>query len=127
MVLNKSGVNANNNLCCWWYMRMDYPCRYVFAVAEAFPIKVSMGSINTRFYLNQETVGFTKESPRAFESMMKLAETKKVNYMCPKPERFRDVSTNDRVVVERGFKEAFVKNGIFTECYEVSGEAVMLP
>ena len=59
--------------------------------------------------------------------MMRSTETKKASYMCSKPERFRDVSTNDRAVVERGFKEAFVKNGIFTECYEVSGEAVMLP
>ena len=47
--------------------------------------------------------------------------------MCSKTERFRDVSTNDRAVVEKGFKEALVRNGIVAECYEVSGEAVMLP
>ena len=95
-------------------------------MAEAFSIKVSMGSINTRFYLSQETVDFTKESPRAFEFMMRSTETKKVSYMCSKTERFRDVSTNDRATVERGFKEALVRNGI-AECYELSGETVVLP
>ena len=125
MVLKKSG-DANNDLCCWCCVRMDYPCRHVFAVAVAFSIKVSMSSINTRFYLNQETVGFTKESPRAFEFMMRFEETKKVSYMCPKPECFRDVSTNDRAVAERGFKEALVRNGI-AKCYEASSETVVLP
>ena len=47
--------------------------------------------------------------------------------MCSKPERFRDVSTNDRAVVEGGLKEALVRNGIVAECYEVSVEAVVLP
>ena len=46
--------------------------------------------------------------------------------MCSKPDYFRDVSTNDRAVVERGFKEALVRNGI-AECYEVSSEIVVLP
>ena len=58
--------------------------------------------------------------------MMRSTETKKASYMYSKPERFRDVSTNDRAVVERGFKEALVRNGI-TECYEVSSEIVVLP
>ena len=56
---------------------MGHPHKHVFAVAEAIPTKVSMSSINTRFYLNQETVDFTKESPRAFEFMMRSTETKK--------------------------------------------------
>ena len=86
-----------------------------------------MGSINTRLYLNQETVDFTKESPRAFEFMMRFTETKKASYMCSKPERFRDVSTNDRAVAEREFKEALVRNGIVAGCYEVGGETVVLP
>ena len=45
----KVRCDANNNLCCWCCVRMGYPCRYVFAVAEVFFIKVSMGSINTDF------------------------------------------------------------------------------
>ena len=86
-----------------------------------------MGSINTRFYLNQETVDFTKKSPRAFEFMMKSTETKKVSYMCSKPECFRYVSINGRAVVERGFKEALMRNGIVAEGYEASGEIIVLP
>lgn len=125
MALTKSCVNVNNNLCCWCCVRMGYPCRHAFAVAVAFFYQSSMGSVDTRFYLNQGTVGFTKESPRAFEFMTRSTETKKANYMCSKSERFRDVSTNDRAA-ERGFKEALVRNGIVDECYEVSGETVVL-
>ena len=47
--------------------------------------------------------------------------------MCSKPERFRDVSANDRATVERGFKEAFVRNGIIVEGYEANGEIIVLP
>ena len=108
-------------------MRLGYPYRHVFAVAEALFTKVSMGSsVNTRFYLNQETVGFTKENHRAFRVMIGSTEIKKASYMCSKPDHFRDVSTNDRTVVERGFKEALVRNGIAAECYEASGETVVL-
>ena len=85
-----------------------------------------MGSINTRFYLSQETVDFTKESPRAFEFMMRSTETKKVSYMCSKPECFRYVSINGRAVVERGFKEALMRNDIAAECYEVSSEIMAI-
>ena len=123
----KVRCDASNNLYCWCCVRMGYPCRHVFAVAEAFSIKVSLSSINTRFYLNQESVDFTKESPRAFEVMMKSTEKKEADYKHSKPERFRDVSTNDRAVVERGFKEALVRNGIIAEYHKVSGEVVMLP
>ena len=125
MVLKKSG-DVNNNLCCWC-CEDGLPMQALFAVAEVFSIKVSMGSINTRFYLNQETVDFTKKSPRAFEFMMKSTETKKVSYMCSKPECFRYVLINGRAVVERGFKEALMRNGIVAEGYEASGEIIVLP
>ena len=59
--------------------------------------------------------------------MMRSTETKKANYICLKQEHFRDVSTNDRAVVEKGFKETLVRNGIVAECYEVGSEAVVLP
>ena len=58
--------------------------------------------------------------------MMRSTETKKASYMCSKPERFRDVSTNDRAAAERGFKETHVRNDIVAECYEASSETVVL-
>ena len=58
--------------------------------------------------------------------MTRSTEIKKANYMCSKPERFRDVSTNDIAVVERGLKEALVRNGIAAECYEASSDETVV-
>ena len=58
-------------------IRMGHPCRHIFAVAAFSGLKISMRSINTRFYLDQSSVDFDSVNEKAKTTMTKAIEDKK--------------------------------------------------
>ena len=46
-------------------IRMGHPCHHIFVVAAFSRLKISMRSINTRFYLDQSSVDFDSVNEKA--------------------------------------------------------------
>ena len=89
-------------------IRMGHPCRHIFAVAAFSGLKISMRSINTRFYLDQSSVDFDSVNEKAKTTMIKAIEDKKIYWgdtFIEKP--CADVSTNIEkgVDVDKAFNE----------------------
>ena len=52
--IHSIGVYDNGAMDCRCSVKMRHPCRHMFSVSEACHFKVVLGTMNTRFYTNQE-------------------------------------------------------------------------
>ena len=106
--------DTNGNLSCWCCIRSGYPCRHVFAVVEQFHLKITLGSTNTRFYIDQSGVDFTKINMEALGIVLKSMEHKQAKYgTYLKGVTIRDISVNasQGIDVIKAFQEDLKKNG----------------
>ena len=87
-------VEADGTMSCRCSVRMGYPCRHMFAVAEKHHLKIILGSINTRFYTNQEGIDMIQDNLKKLSLTVALVKSKQETFGDTySTKRFRDVST----------------------------------
>ena len=107
--------NNDGDFHCWCCVRTGFPCRHVFAVAEALNQKIAHTSVNSRFFLVQSQIDFHAENSKKLEVVMQsLAKKKEIYGEFFLAKRFMDISTNieDGVDVVEKFKTALEMFGI---------------
>ena len=71
------GVETDDAMDCRCSVRMGYPFRHMFAVSEACHLKVVLGSMNTRFYTNQESIDMMQGNLKKLALTVALVKNKK--------------------------------------------------